>query len=99
MSESISERPLPLISLHPRGRQRFHSVAQPLQFGAERRQLGFGADQAAFVYGLGLVAVAPGAAFAASTLGSGLKLLFNLVGGGLALALQPIEYKNLSHNQ
>jgi hypothetical protein len=60
---------------------------------------GFGADQAAFVYGLGLVAVAPGAAFAASTLGSGLKLLFNLVGGGLALALQPIEYKNLSHNQ
>ena len=60
---------------------------------------GFGADQAAFVYVLGLVAVPASLAFVASALGSTVKILFNLTIGGLAFAAWSLEVKNLSHNQ
>jgi len=60
---------------------------------------GFGADQAAFVYVLGLLAVPASLAFAASALGATVKTLFNLTVGGLAFVAWPFDVKNLSHNQ
>jgi len=60
---------------------------------------GFGADQAAFVYVLGLVAVPASLAFVASALGAAVKILFNLAVGGVAFAARPFAVKNLSHNQ